>query len=77
MRDNTTRKPAEVLRRWREAKGWTRKQAAEHLGVSERSIENWEYGHRTPQPLPFLEQLLESRIPVQRKKRVRKRKAPD
>ena len=42
------------LRKWRKAKGWTRKQAAEHFGVSERSIENWEYGHRKPASIKLL-----------------------
>ena len=48
--------PAE-LRQWREAKGWTRKQAAAHFGVSVRSIENWEAGVRKPRALKLLDAL--------------------
>ena len=46
------------LRAWREAKGWTRKKAAKELGVTERSLENWEYGHRKPPAVAALEKML-------------------
>lgn len=53
-------KAGQALRRWREARRWTRKEAAEKLGVSERTIENWEQGVRTPPALQVLERLLRS-----------------
>ncbi len=46
-----------ALQRWRKSKGWTRKRAAEHFGVSERSIENWEFGYRKPDSLKLLDAL--------------------
>lgn len=57
-----------TLRRWRKAKGWSRSRAAKELNVSERSIENWEYGHRKPKLLPFVEQLLLSKLRGPRRK---------
>lgn len=57
-----------TLQQWREAMGWTRKRAAAHLKVSERTIENWEYGHRTPMALGVLEGLLIREIGIRRKK---------
>jgi transcriptional regulator with XRE-family HTH domain len=39
---------AASLRAWRKSKGWTRKQAAEFLGVNVRTLESWEYGYRAP-----------------------------
>lgn len=45
------------LRNWREAKGWTRRQAAIHLGVSEGAIEKWESGERKPPALKLLDAL--------------------
>lgn len=44
-----------TLRRWRKDKGWTRKQAAEHLGVNARTLESWEYGYRTPPSFKLLD----------------------
>ncbi len=54
-------KVASALRQWREAKGWTRREAAEHLGVNERTLEGWEYGTRTPPALTVLERMLVKR----------------
>ncbi len=48
---------ADELRKWRLAKGWTRKQAAEHLGVKVKTLESWEYGYRKPPALKALEKL--------------------
>jgi transcriptional regulator with XRE-family HTH domain len=48
---------AAELRKWREAKGWTRKQAAKHLGVNVKTLESWEYGTRKPPGLNALEKL--------------------
>ena len=59
MRDKEagTEDIADALRKWRKARGYTRRQAAEHFGVSERSIENWEYGHRKPPSIKLLDAL--------------------
>lgn len=38
----------EDLEHWRKGLHWTQRQAAEWLGVSVRSIENWERGWRSP-----------------------------
>lgn len=39
---------AERLVKWREAKGLSQAQAASVLGVSVRSLQNWEIGWRSP-----------------------------
>ena len=38
----------ENLKRFRESKGWTQAEAAEHAGVPFRSYQNWESGGREP-----------------------------
>ena len=48
---------AQELMRWRKSKGWTRKRAAEELGVNARTLESWEYGYRKPPGLIALEKL--------------------
>lgn len=53
-------KSGQALRRWREARRWTREQCAEKLGISARTLENWELGIRTPPALQVLERLLRS-----------------
>lgn len=35
---------ADALRAWRDGHKWTRQQAADYLGVSERTLEGWERG---------------------------------
>lgn len=47
----------EELMRWRKAQGWTRKQAADFLGVNARTLESWEYGFRQPPALAVLKKL--------------------
>ena len=37
----------DFLRRYREAKGWSRQQLADHAKVSRTSIRCWESGHKT------------------------------
>ena len=46
------------LRRWREEKGWTRKQAAEYLEINARTLESWESGARHPPGLSLVEKLV-------------------
>jgi transcriptional regulator with XRE-family HTH domain len=41
-------KVSEVIRKTRQAKGWSRKMLAEEVNVSLRSIERWETGYRRP-----------------------------
>jgi DNA-binding transcriptional regulator YiaG len=48
---------ARALMEWRKAKGWTRKQAAEELGINHRTLEGWEYGRRKPPSFKLLEKL--------------------
>ena len=48
---------AQALTEWRKSKGWTRKQAADHLGVKVRTLESWEYGLRKPPSLNLLDKL--------------------
>ncbi len=40
---------AKTLVTWRERNDYTQQQAAEQLGVSRRSLENWEQGRAMPQ----------------------------
>jgi len=37
-----------LLKRWREAKGFTQQDAAKHLGVSLRTLQNWEIARNMP-----------------------------
>jgi DNA-binding transcriptional regulator YiaG len=48
---------ARALTEWRKAKGWTRRQAAEQLGINHRTLEGWEYGRRRPPAIVVLEKL--------------------
>jgi transcriptional regulator with XRE-family HTH domain len=44
---------ADLVRRWRERRGFTQQQAAEWYGVTERSWQRYESGER-PVPRPLL-----------------------
>lgn len=46
--------PGELLLEWRMERGLTRAEAASHLGVNARTIENWETGRRKPRGLAVL-----------------------
>lgn len=48
MRDEKVLRFGRRLRELREAKGFTRKQLAESVGLSERAIVQWELGEREP-----------------------------
>jgi len=37
-----------LLKRWREAKGFTQQHAAKHLSVSLRTLQNWEIARNMP-----------------------------
>ncbi len=50
-RETMPRTLANQLRAWREANNLSQGTAAARLGVTRRSIENWEQGIRTPQGL--------------------------
>ena len=45
----THKKFAKALRDWREQNEYTQQEAAERLGVSRRSLENWEQKRAMPQ----------------------------
>ena len=40
---------AKALQDWRESNGYTQQEAADRLGVSRRSLENWEQERAMPQ----------------------------
>lgn len=42
---------AKRLKQWRARRKLTQEDAARHLGVSQRSFENWEQGRSTPSSL--------------------------
>jgi len=44
----TPRKFARLLREWRERKGYSQRDASDALGISKRTIENWEQERATP-----------------------------
>lgn len=48
------------IRSWRKQMNFTQSDAAEFLGMSSRTLQNWEQGKRTPQGLArkFLEDIL-------------------
>ncbi len=52
-----------LLKRWREAKGFTQQDAAKHLGVSLRTLQNWEIARNMPRGfgLKALVELLSSK----------------
>jgi DNA-binding transcriptional regulator YiaG len=52
--------PAEI-RRIRRQNNWSVKNLADCLGVSPRTVENWEQGRRTPTSLTLINLFLEDR----------------
>ena len=44
----TPRKFARALQAWREKKAFSQRDAAEFLGISKRTLENWEQERATP-----------------------------
>ena len=44
----TPRKFARALQQWRADKGYSQRDAAEFLGISKRTLENWEQERATP-----------------------------
>lgn len=44
----TPRKFARLLQDWRERKGYSQRDAANALGISKRTMENWEQERATP-----------------------------
>ena len=44
----TPRKFARLLQEWRERKRYSQRDAANHLGISKRTLENWEQQKATP-----------------------------
>ena len=44
----TPRKFSQMLRDWRERKGFSQRDASHALGISKRTLENWEQARATP-----------------------------
>jgi len=44
----TPRKFARAMQKWREDRGFSQRDAAEFLGISKRTLENWEQERATP-----------------------------
>ena len=44
----TPRKFARMLQEWRERRGYSQRDAANALGISKRTLENWEQARATP-----------------------------
>lgn len=42
------------LKKWRARRRLSQRQAAEHLGVPKRTLQEWEQGRRTPRGLAWL-----------------------
>lgn len=62
----TPRKFAHALQEWRERKGFSQRDAAEFLGISKRTLENWEQERATPRGYA-IQMLLKLISPVQAK----------
>ena len=50
----TPRKFARLLQDWRERKGYSQRDAADHLGISIKSLQNWEQERSTPRGYAIL-----------------------
>jgi DNA-binding transcriptional regulator YiaG len=62
---------SEQLEAWRKRLGMTQKEAADHLGVSVRTFENWAQGRQSPRGGFALKSLLEKiSLPAPGKKEV-------
>ena len=65
---------AKALQDWRESNRYTQQEAADKLGVSRRSLENWEQERAMPQGFGFAAMLKIIGAPTQRPQRRLKRK---
>lgn len=55
---------ADELYEWRKARGWTQRRAAEYLGCTLSSIENWEQGRKVPKtPITVQRAMSTHRLP--------------
>jgi DNA-binding transcriptional regulator YiaG len=63
----TPRKFARALQAWRERKAFSQRDAAELLGISKRTLENWEQERATPRgyAVVALLQLIDSPAQIQ------------
>jgi transcriptional regulator with XRE-family HTH domain len=48
----------DLLRQIRRAKGWSVREFAEHLGISQRTVEGWEQGRFPKNIIPLINFLL-------------------
>jgi len=62
----TPRKFARALQEWRERKAFSQRDAAKFLGISKRTLENWEQERATPRGYA-IQMLLKLICPVQGK----------
>ena len=63
----TPRKFARALQAWREKKAFSQRDAAEFLGISKRTLENWEQERATPRGyavVALLKLISQPRAPV-------------
>lgn len=60
----TPSKFARLLQEWRERKGYSQRDAAKALGISKRTLENWEQERATPRGYA-IQMLLRLITPVQ------------
>ena len=65
---------AKALQGWRESNGYTQQEAADKLGVSRRSLENWEQERAMPQGFGFAAMLKIISVPKAKPQRRLKRK---
>lgn len=42
------------LKKWREAKGWTQQELADHLGITREAVSKWELGLAIPKAQALL-----------------------
>ena len=65
----TPKKFARALQEWRERKGFSQRDAAEHLGISKRTLENWEQARATPRGYAVVALMKLIGVPVAKDKR--------
>ena len=65
----TPKKFARALQEWRERKGFSQRDAAEHLGISKRTLENWEQARATPRGYAVVALMKLIGVPVAKGKR--------
>jgi DNA-binding transcriptional regulator YiaG len=62
----TPRKFARLLQEWRDRNRFSQRDAADHLGISRRTLENWEQERATPRGYAIQMLLLLIQVPARR-----------